>query len=79
MVGPVTPVMRTLESASAGAWASLSRTGNPNHGGLPRWPAYTAEKRAVMIFDAPCRVENDPTSDVRKIMETRPAPAGPLG
>ena len=38
-----------------------------------------AEKRAVMIFDAPCRVENDPTADVRKIMETRPAPAGPLG
>lgn len=79
MVGPVTPPMRTLEAASAGAWAALARTGNPNHKGLPKWPAYTADKRSVMIFDTPCRVENDPTGEVRKIMENRPMPAGPLG
>src|SRR5258708_34916511 len=35
MVGPVTPEMRRLEAASAGAWASLARTGRPNHKGLP--------------------------------------------
>ena len=78
MVGPVTPAIRALESASASAWASMARSGNPNHKGLPNWPPYSPEKRAVMIFDAPCRVENDPTADVRKIMETRPLPTGPL-
>ena len=76
MVGPVNPAMRKLEAASAGAWASLARSGNPNHKGLPNWPAYTTQKRAVMIFDAPCRVENDPTGEVRQIMEKRGATGG---
>jgi len=71
MVGPVNAEMRKLEAASAGAWAQLARTGNPNHKGLPNWPAYTTNKRAVMIFDAPCHIENDPTSVVRQIMEKR--------
>jgi para-nitrobenzyl esterase len=78
MVGPVTPAMRVLESASAGAWAAMTRRGSPNHKGLPDWPPYKSETRAVMRFDTPCSVENDPTGDVRRIMETRPAPAGPL-
>ena len=76
MVGPVNPEMRKLESDSAGAWASLARNGNPNHKGVPKWPAYTMEKRAVMIFDAPCRIENDPTSEVRQIMEKRGGTGG---
>ena len=78
MVGPINPAMRQLEAASAGAWASLARAGSPNHKGLPNWPAYTPRKRAVMIFDAPCRVENDPTGEVRQIMEKRGA-TGPAG
>jgi para-nitrobenzyl esterase len=71
MVGPVNSEMRRLEAASAGAWATLARTGNPNHKGLPNWPAYTPEKRPVMIFDTPCRVENNPTGEVRQILEKR--------
>jgi para-nitrobenzyl esterase len=84
MVGPITAPMRKLEADSAGAWAAMARSGNPNHKGLPDWPAYASQKRAVMIFDTPCRVENDPTGDVRQIMEKRggtggvalPAPGG---
>ena len=71
MVGPVNAAMRKLQADSAGAWASLARTGNPNHKGMADWPAYSADKRAVMIFDAPCRVENDPTGEVRQIIEKR--------
>lgn len=71
MVGPVNAAMRKLEADSAGAWASHARTGNPNHKGVASWPAYSTDKRAVMIFDAPCRVENDPTGEVRQIMEKR--------
>lgn len=76
MVGPVNPQMKKLEAASAGAWAAMARTGNPNHKGLPNWPAYTPQKRAVMVFDTPCRVENDPTGEVRQIMEKRSGASG---
>jgi para-nitrobenzyl esterase len=78
MVGPINPQMHVLEAASAGAWAQLARTGNPNHKGLPNWPAYTPDKRATMIFDTPCRVENDPTSEVRQILERTGAHVGPI-
>jgi para-nitrobenzyl esterase len=71
MVGPVNAAMRKLEADSAGAWASLAKTGNPNHKGLAKWPPYSADRRAVMIFDAPCRVETDPTGEVRQIIEKR--------
>ena len=71
MVGPVTPPMKTLEAATAGAWAALARGGDPNHAGLPAWPPYTPASRATMIFDAPCRVENDPVEEVRKIVGKR--------
>jgi para-nitrobenzyl esterase len=71
MVGPINPSMHELEAATAGAWASLARTGHPAHAGLPKWPAYTADSRATMIFDNPCRVENDPTKEVRQILEHR--------
>lgn len=71
MVGPVNAETRKLEASSAGAWASFARAGNPNHRGLPNWPPYMPDKRAVMIFDTPCRVENDPTGEVRRIIEKR--------
>ena len=76
MVGAVNARMRKLEAASAGAWAAMARSGNPNHKELPNWPAYTPDKRAVMILDAPCRVENDPTGEIRRIMEKRSGTGG---
>ena len=45
------------------AWASFARSGNPGHSGLPAWPAYTAEKRATMVFNAPCATKNDPEGE----------------
>ena len=78
MVGPVNTGMRKLEADSAGAWAAMARNGNPNHNGLPNWPAYTKERREVMIFDTPCRVESDPTGEVRKIVEKSGATPGVL-
>lgn len=76
MVGPVNAGMRKLERDCAGAWAAMARSGNPNHKGLPHWPAYTPDKRAVMIFDAPCRIENDPTGEVRQMLEKRGGTGG---
>jgi para-nitrobenzyl esterase len=73
MVGPVSAQMRHLEASAAGAWAALARSGDPNHSGLPHWPPYTPEKRTTMIFDTPCRIENDPTAEVRQILAKRSA------
>ena len=38
------------------AWINFAWTGNPNHRGLPKWPAFTAENGATMIFDSKCEV-----------------------
>lgn len=48
-----------------GAWTSFARTGNPNHTGIPKWPAYAASERATMIFNDACQVVNDPGRDER--------------
>lgn len=34
------------------AFINFARTGNPNHPGLPDWPAYTSESGATMVFDS---------------------------
>jgi para-nitrobenzyl esterase len=47
------------------AFATFARGGDPNHSGLPRWPAFTAGERPTMIFDNECRVANDPHREER--------------
>ena len=46
-------------------WRAFSRTGTPGDG----WPRYTADERAVMIFDRHSRLEHDPNADRRKAWE----------
>ena len=68
MTGPVTEAMRQLEAQASGAWVALAATGNPNHRGLPDWPAYTDAEKAVTLFDSTCRVESDPGGDLRQLL-----------
>jgi para-nitrobenzyl esterase len=51
-------------------WIAFARTGNPNNAHIPNWPAYNSTKRATMIFDNECRVENDPGSEERHLWST---------
>jgi para-nitrobenzyl esterase len=54
------------------AWVNFARTGNPNHSGLPHWPAYTTHNRATMYFDTSCEVRNDPEGKgLRLITQSR--------
>jgi para-nitrobenzyl esterase len=55
-----TPEALVLSRQMGAAWVAFACTGNPNHRGLPHWPAYQAQSRAAMVLDSPCRVKNDP-------------------
>ena len=57
---------RELASRISDAWIAFARTGDPNHGGLPHWPAFTAAQVPTMCFDKKCEVKNDHDRDLRK-------------
>jgi para-nitrobenzyl esterase len=63
-----TPEALALSKQISRAWVSFARTGNPNHSGLPKWPAYTLDKRATMVFDTPCKVRNAPEQEGLKLL-----------
>lgn len=48
-----------LEDKIFKAVIQFARTGNPNHSGLPQWPAVTPEEEPTMIFDRQCKVVNN--------------------
>jgi para-nitrobenzyl esterase len=56
---------RALAGKVADAWIAFARTGDPNHKGLPRWPAVTATATPNMLFDAKCTVVEDPDAKER--------------
>jgi para-nitrobenzyl esterase len=49
------PEALALERRIAGAWVAFARSGNPNHSGLPTWPAYRRDG-ATMVFGNKCEV-----------------------
>jgi len=53
------------------AWIQFARNGNPNHKGLPEWPAYTSENGATMIFDTDCQLKNHHDKELLVIEATR--------
>lgn len=56
---------RRLSLKMANALVSFARTGDPNGGGLPPWPQFTAENGETMILDDVCEVKNDPDKEGR--------------
>jgi para-nitrobenzyl esterase len=62
------PEARALAAKVSEAWLAFARSGNPNHRGLPEWPAFTAEKCPTMRFDKVSAVENNPDGVERKVI-----------
>jgi para-nitrobenzyl esterase len=54
-----------LQTKMSTAWATFARTGNPNHKGLPVWPAFKTDQRATMFLNNECKVVNDPYREER--------------
>ena len=61
-----------LSDVMQDAWISFARTGDPNHKGLPEWPAYDPVHRATMIFDTKSKAVEDPDSDIRQLFKDIP-------
>jgi para-nitrobenzyl esterase len=54
------PGQQRLADRMSAAWVAFARTGDPNHPGIPAWPAYVLSDRATMVWNAACRVVRDP-------------------
>jgi para-nitrobenzyl esterase len=57
---------RNLATKMSGTLVQFMKTGNPNGGGMPEWPKYTAVNGETMIIDDVCEVKNDPDREARK-------------
>ena len=56
-----------LADKISSAWINFAKTGNPNAIGLPKWPAYTTDGGAIMIFNNQSVVMNHPDAELLKI------------
>jgi len=63
------PRAQALAAKVSDAWINFARKGDPNHAGLPKWPAFDATKAPTMIFDDTCQVRLDPDGATRKLMD----------
>ena len=59
---------RALAGRMADAWLAFARTGDPNHKGLPKWPAFTAAQCPTMVFDNTCALANGPDAEERRVL-----------
>jgi para-nitrobenzyl esterase len=65
----LTPEGLEMSTNMSSAWANFARTGNPNHSGIPNWPAHDRSKRSTMIFNTPCVVKDDPEGPGLRLLE----------
>jgi para-nitrobenzyl esterase len=53
------PEPMALGAKISDAWINFARNGDPNHAGLPKWPAYSPDSAATMVFDTKSEVKNN--------------------
>ncbi|ODS58188.1 MAG: hypothetical protein ABS36_04550 [Acidobacteria bacterium SCN 69-37] len=59
---------RRLASQMSRALVAFARTGDPNHDGIPSWAPFTADNRAMMIWDTTNEVRVDPDREARNAL-----------
>ncbi|MCG6919947.1 MAG: carboxylesterase family protein [Acidobacteria bacterium] len=65
------PEAYALAKTISGTWVQFARTGNPNHSGLPDWPAYSAENGATMVLDNESEVRAHHDKELMELLEAR--------
>jgi para-nitrobenzyl esterase len=50
-------------------WTNFAKTGDPNGGGLPNWPAFTGSNPEVMNLNDPAQAEPVPHIDQLKVLD----------
>lgn len=66
------PEVKTLSERIMDTWIAFARNGNPNHGNIPEWSEYNAEKRATMMMGKEFKVVNAPFEKERVAWEDLP-------
>jgi para-nitrobenzyl esterase len=61
---------QALANKVSQAWINFARLGNPNHKGLPNWPAYNASNTATMHFDNTCVVKPQMDKELFEVTKT---------
>lgn len=51
------------------SWIDFAKTGNPNHAGLPKWDAYSAEKGTTLFFDNKCEIRYNHDKELLDLMK----------
>ena len=69
-VGPATEQVSALATSTSGAWLAFARGHDPNHDGLPAWPQYDADRRAVMDLGPEQQLLDDPDGATRKLWQS---------
>ncbi len=57
-----------LADCMSAAWINFAKNGNPNHPGIPYWPAFTRENGYVMIFGNECMVKKNHDYELMKLL-----------
>jgi para-nitrobenzyl esterase len=61
----ISPAAQRIADRMSAAWVAFARTGNPNHRGIPQWPAFTGTERSTMVFGNDTKMVNDPGKEER--------------
>lgn len=67
LLGEAAETAAPLATTMHATWAAFIRSGDPNGGGLPAWPAYERTQRQTMLIDHASRVVDDPGGVARAL------------
>jgi para-nitrobenzyl esterase len=59
---------RKLSEKMSASLLQFMKTGNPNGGGLPEWPAFTVENGETMVLNDISEIKNDPDREARRLL-----------